>query len=389
MKTISNLLVLISLFISTIMLMPSGVFAQQCECDPDPPRFRTINHPDATGPNQQGRYVYDYSNDTIFRRTFCGANPFVETDPCRPWTLEFFGVMTEVNGDCVIFDSVGINWDTTVCHDFRYEFVYPLGYVAGNPADSIAIRFTMRAKPADTCDNEDNYYCLNDTGHYIDLDCWVNCLNQRISIYGHDVCPIPNTVVCRIEWDSPLPVELNSFSSSVNRNDVMLNWSTGTETNNSGFHVERYYGGEWKDIAFIAGSGTTSGIREYSYTDRNLRSGAYSYRLKQVDYNGNFEYFDLNGVVTIGLPAEYNLSQNYPNPFNPTTTIVYGIPADGNVTLKIYDNTGREIRTLVNEPKSAGYYSVTFSAGDLASGMYFYKLESGNFVTTKKMILMK
>ncbi|MBX7041998.1 MAG: T9SS type A sorting domain-containing protein [Ignavibacteria bacterium] len=247
----------------------------------------------------------------------------------------------------------------------------------------------MRAKPADTCDNEDNYYCLNDTGHYIDLDCWINCLNQRISIYGHDVCPIPNTVLCRIEWDSPLPVELSSFSSSVNRNDVTLNWSTSKETNNSGFSIERYYEGQWKAVEFIAGSGTTSGIREYSYTDRNLRSGAYSYRLKQVDYNGNFEYFDLNGVVTIGSPAEYDLSQNYPNPFNPTTTIVYGIPADGNVTLKIYDNTGREIRTLVNELKSAGYYSVTFSAGDLASGMYFYKLESGNFVTAKKMILMK
>ncbi|MBK6876532.1 MAG: T9SS type A sorting domain-containing protein [Ignavibacteria bacterium] len=123
--------------------------------------------------------------------------------------------------------------------------------------------------------------------------------------------------------------------------------------------------------------------------DRNLNSGAYSYRLKQVDFNGNFEYFELNGVATIGVPENFSLAQNYPNPFNPSTTIVYGVPENGPVTLKIYDNLGREVSTLVNESKTAGFYTATFSAAELSSGVYFYKLESGKFVSVKRMVLMK
>ncbi len=390
MKTFSNLFFSFMLAFLITSIIPASATAQLvCDCDPDVPHLRVINHPDATAPNQQSRYIYEYSQDTIFRRTFCGANPFVPVDPCDPWTMEFYATLTEVNDDCVIFDSVGINWDSTICHDFRYEIIYPPAYVVGTPADSIAIKFTMISHQADTCDYQETYYCVNEQGHYIDLDCWVNCNNDRISIYGHDACPIPNIVLCRIEWDNPLPVELSSFTSNVIGNNVSLGWTTSMESNNSGFAVERYSDGEWAKIGFVNGTGNSSNAVSYNYVDRNLNSGAYNYRLKQIDYNGNFEYFELNGVVTIGLPETFSLAQNYPNPFNPTTTIVYGISKDGPVSLKIYDNTGKEVMTLVNESKPAGYYTITFNGTELSSGMYFYKLESGNFVTTKKMVLMK
>ncbi len=390
MKTFSNLFFSFALVLMIASFIPANATAQLvCDCDPDVPRVRVINHPDATGPNQQGRYIYEYSQDTIFRRTFCGANPFIPVDPCDPWTLEFYATMTEIEDDCVTFDSVGINWDSTICHDFRYEVIYPPAYIIGTPADSIAIRFTMISKQADTCDYQETYYCLNEPGHYIDINCWVNCFNQRISIYGHDACPIPNIALCRIEWDNPLPVELSSFTSNVTGNNVSLFWSTTMESNNSGFAVERNSGGDWINIGFVNGTGNSANAVKYSFNDRNLNSGAYNYRLKQIDYNGNFEYFELNGVVTIGLPEKFSLAQNYPNPFNPTTTIVYGISNEGPVSLKIYDNTGKEVMTLVNESKPAGFYTVTFSGSELSSGMYFYKLESGNFVTTKKMVLMK
>lgn len=97
---------------------------------------------------------------------------------------------------------------------------------------------------------------------------------------------------------------------------------------------------------------------------------------------------NVNPVMT-GVPQTYTLSQNYPNPFNPATKINFGIPAQGLVTLKIYDMLGREVTSLVNEVRPAGYYSVDFNAANLSSGVYFYKLESNNFVDVKKMILIK
>ena len=89
------------------------------------------------------------------------------------------------------------------------------------------------------------------------------------------------------------------------------------------------------------------------------------------------------------LPAEYKLEQNHPNPFNPTTTISYALPEGGNVIIKIYDINGNEIKTLINKAQNAGYYNVTFDASNLSSGLYFYSIISGNFIATKKMMLLK
>jgi hypothetical protein len=88
-------------------------------------------------------------------------------------------------------------------------------------------------------------------------------------------------------------------------------------------------------------------------------------------------------------PSNFELTQNYPNPFNPSTTIRYSLPKSGMVSLKIYDILGKEVKTLLNENKEAGYHQITFDAGNLASGIYFYTLKAGNFVSTKKLTLMK
>ncbi|MEZ4823233.1 MAG: T9SS type A sorting domain-containing protein [Ignavibacteria bacterium] len=101
-----------------------------------------------------------------------------------------------------------------------------------------------------------------------------------------------------------------------------------------------------------------------------------------------------NGVVGINnlssiVPDKYSLSQNYPNPFNPTTNVEFGIAELGFVTLKIYDGLGREVQTLVNGNLSPGNYKVDFDGSNFASGIYYYKLEAGNFVETKRMMLLK
>ena len=188
-----------------------------------------------------------------------------------------------------------------------------------------------------------------------------------------------------------LPVELSSFTAGISGNDIMLNWSTSSEINNSGFEIERYKTGTnaWDKVGYVTGNGNSSVSQNYSFNDKNLTSGIYTYRLKQIDYNGNFEYHNLNGEVVIGVPNNFDLSQNYPNPFNPSTKIKYQIPSDAFVTLKVFDNSGKEVATLVNGSMSAGFHSINFQGSNLSSGVYFYKLETNGFTKVMKMALVK
>ena len=188
-----------------------------------------------------------------------------------------------------------------------------------------------------------------------------------------------------------IPVELVNFYAAVENNNVTLNWRTATELNNKGFEIFRQVQGdrEWKEIGFVPGKGTTTEITSYTYKDENLRSGFYNYRMKQIDFNGSYKYYDLNETVKISNPFEFNLKQNYPNPFNPTTSIQYAISNKQFVTLKVYDILGNEIATLVKEEKPAGEYEVEFDGTRLPSGIYFYQIKAGSFVDTKKMILLK
>ena len=187
-----------------------------------------------------------------------------------------------------------------------------------------------------------------------------------------------------------LPVELSSFTSSVNENKVTLNWQTYRESNNSGFKIERSVAKDkWINAGFVNANGNSNEPKDYFFTDKNLAPGKYNYRLKQIDFNGNYEYFNLSDEVIIGIPDKYELSQNYPNPFNPVTNLEFGISESGVVSLKVYDVLGKEVKTLVNEIKQAGYYKVQFDGSSFASGVYFYELRAGSFVSQKRMLLLK
>ena len=197
-----------------------------------------------------------------------------------------------------------------------------------------------------------------------------------------------------LDWQNPtgtpLPVELSSFSASVVGSAIKLNWQTATEVNNYGFEVLRQAQDdkEWEKIGFVNGNGNSNSPKDYSFVDDKVSTGKYSYRLKQIDNDGQFEYsktieVDMNGVM------KYELTQNYPNPFNPTTSIQYAISSKQFVTLKVYNLLGKEVATLVNENKEAGNYMVNFDASILPSGVYIYKLQAGDFVQTRKMTLVK
>jgi hypothetical protein len=192
----------------------------------------------------------------------------------------------------------------------------------------------------------------------------------------------------------PIPVELISFTSRVEDNNVSLIWITASEINNSGFEIERSHTStslsmtKWEKIGFIEGKGTITEQQFYSFTDKNLAAGKYQYRLKQIDFDGSFDYSEIV-EIEVGVPDEFSLSQNYPNPFNPTTSIEYRIGNIEKVSLKVYDMLGRKVATLVNEIKEPGIYEVKFDSGNLSSGIYYYTLEAGNFRDIKKSILLK
>ena len=193
---------------------------------------------------------------------------------------------------------------------------------------------------------------------------------------------------------APVPVELTLFTAKADDNNVILNWRTASENNNRGFVVQRaeigdQRSGGWEEIGFVEGKGTTSEENFYSYNDRNLEKGFYSYRLVQIDYDGSRTEAGSVDVEVNPYPSEYSLKQNFPNPFNPTTTIEYSIPEAGFVTIKIFSSTGEEIKRLVNDYISAGSYSVNFNASELPSGIYFCRMESGEHTVVKKMMMVK
>jgi hypothetical protein len=200
--------------------------------------------------------------------------------------------------------------------------------------------------------------------------------------------------------DTGLPVELISFTAVKQYADVLLEWQTASELNNYGFEVQRQVGsrqaivGKWELVSFVNGNGNSSSPKFYKYTDTEINnSSVYHYRLKQIDTDGSFTYSH-SISVTVDIPEYFSLAQNYPNPFNPFTAIKYSISSVGTyritpVQLKIYDILGNDIETLVNEEKPAGTYEVKFDGSELTSGMYFYRIQIGNFVETKKMVFMK
>jgi hypothetical protein len=203
-----------------------------------------------------------------------------------------------------------------------------------------------------------------------------------------------------VSFGIPVPIQLSSFTAAiVGLNQVKLNWTTVTETNNFGFEVQKSLNGtaNYQTIpnSFVEGHGTTLTPQYYTYTDVTGSSGVVYYRLKQIDLDGSFHFTEgiqpgaATGVRAEVLPTEFSLGQNYPNPFNPSTIIRYGIPVDGFVSLKVFNLMGQVVKTLVEGRMSAGYHDVKLDSSDMASGLYLYRIQAGAFTETKKLVLIR
>jgi hypothetical protein len=192
--------------------------------------------------------------------------------------------------------------------------------------------------------------------------------------------------------DNATPVELINFEAHFLREEdvVTLQWSTRSETNNYGFEIQRGTGGmAFEKIGFVEGRGTTSNTHLYRFIDSNISSDLINYRLKQINFDGSSQFSETFSV-TRSTPSNYKLYQNYPNPFNPTTVISYQLPQQSYVELVISNMAGQMVTRLVSEQQAEGRYQYEWDAGDMVSGVYFYRIMADQqFVQMKKLILLK
>jgi hypothetical protein len=200
-------------------------------------------------------------------------------------------------------------------------------------------------------------------------------------------------------WNlAPLPVELSSFTAKILKGGgIQLNWCTETEVNNYGFDIERSVinpkseirNPQFEMIGFVQGHGNSNSPKDYSFID-NVIGGKYSYRLKQIDTDGQFEYSKIIEVDAGQIPGGFVLGQNYPNPFNPSTTIKFALAENQLAVLKVYDVIGNQIAVLFDGlAESNKVYEKKFDATNLSSGIYFYRLEASGKFEIKKMLLLK
>ncbi|MCW9066335.1 MAG: T9SS type A sorting domain-containing protein, partial [Ignavibacteriaceae bacterium] len=232
-----------------------------------------------------------------------------------------------------------------------------------------------------------NFITTNGTGVY-ELDGTTGNLIRTI------VSGVSAQYVSLYDYNT-IPVELKSFTANVIGTNVELNWITATELNNQGFEILRsdQNDNDWQMIGFVPGFGTTTETKSYTYSDQSINSGTYYYRLKQIDFDGSFDYSDVV-EVDVFLPSKFALEQNFPNPFNPSTSIQFSLPVDAQVTISVYNLVGEKVAEVASGNFAAGSHKVTFNANTLTSGIYFYQLDAtGNdgktFSDVKKMSLLK
>ncbi|NUN69840.1 MAG: T9SS type A sorting domain-containing protein [Bacteroidetes bacterium] len=187
----------------------------------------------------------------------------------------------------------------------------------------------------------------------------------------------------------PLPVELRTFRAEIRSHKIFLFWDTVMEINNYGFEIEVYVRNGWERIGFVEGSGNTNIAREYRYVYNPHESGEFHFRLKQIDRDGAFTYSNIVQVKYIHSVSTAILKTCYPNPFNPLTTISFEVEHPSFVKLKIFSAIGQYSGTLVQEYLKPGSYNKTWDASGLPSGVYFCQLQVGDFVETKRMLLLK
>ena len=345
--------------------------------------WRFLNYDVATG----DAATYDSLRIT-FVRTIGTLSPAARVNSAADTTIDF-GVIPQssfVDRNFYLKNS-GTSNLTVSAANFSGSFSADFSLLTSLPgaiAPNDSALFTVRATNALGMSKSTNLPLTDATNGYMNLT-------------TND--PSKPTLSVSLITDYALPVSLASFDLFVQKKNVKLSWSTFSEINNAGFEIHRQAIDKngnlsaWVNTGFIEGSGTTNEQKFYSFTDIAPGNGKFNYRLKQIDLNGNYEFFNAANSVDIGRPVNFDLSQNYPNPSNPVSKIDYQLPIDATVNISVYDLTGRLVNTIVNSKIDAGYYTAIFDGTNIASGIYIYRIsvtgDGMNFSSVKKLVLVK
>jgi hypothetical protein len=235
--------------------------------------------------------------------------------------------------------------------------------------------------------------------NYVYLTGWTNSLNFPITPGAFDTLPHPleDVFVAKLDLSGyPVPVALASFEAAAGQGFIALNWVTASEINCHRWEIYRgrQEDGLYTEIGELPGHGSTETPHSYRWVDRQVVTGTtYFYKLRQMDLDGSWWWSHSVSASSV-LPKHYALSQNYPNPFNTNTQIRYQIPRDEHVSLKIFNLLGQEVRTLVDADQEASWHMVNWDGRDdrdqeVATGLYFCRLEAGDVCKTTKMMLIK
>jgi photosystem II stability/assembly factor-like uncharacterized protein len=321
-------------------------------------------------------YPLESNNQTLFPSPYSTSIHFVNES--RGWMIvKNYNQSLQPCGSLIkTTTDGGITWD--ICHSDTGVTYYDVYFI-----------------------NENSGWCAGEKGSIIyTADGGVNWTKQETGT---------NVYLSAIRFVSPLegwavggsglilhtinagtPVELSAFTAECIEQSVILKWTTASETNNKGFEVQRLSPGkeEWEPAGFIEGYGTTTEHKFYSFNEIISLQGIYKYRLKQIDFDGTYEY-SKEIEIDAFPPDEYYMGQNFPNPFNGGTTIKYYLPENSFVNISIYNSLGELIEILINGEKEAGRHTINCHINDLTSGIYFYKISAGKFTETKKMIYLK
>jgi hypothetical protein len=329
-------------------------------------------------PQEVGWMVFDVSGipntSTIFGITFIG---YLSNCTFPPWSITPMGNVNPVTDSAsLIYNQVMDNYGQNVAYVYIDEWSsFQLGwrtYSLGNNAAS------------------DLQNTLSQGWFAMGFTSWDFLSGGYIAFNGWSSGAVPYLAI-----DYSVPVELTSFTAKNSSNGVILKWQTATETNNQGFEIEKQDNSKlstvesWEKIGYVPGYGTTTEPKSYSYSDDKVTSGIYRYHLKQIDYNGTYEYSNEVEVTVDFMPEEFALYQNYPNPFNPSTTIKFALPDKTNLVISVYNLFGEKVAEVFIGELEEGYHKVEFNAVNIPSGVYFYRFESEEFNSVKKMVILK
>lgn len=331
------------------------------------------------------------------------------TNPTR--IVSFSGYMWS-NSDQLVTAAIPDSSDKYLIGYYHSYDPYPFGLIGTGTYGSAGDIKATKAKfdQVTAWSNKNNIPVILGEFGYIDTCDY----NSRMCAYGTVLDQAPSHSVPSFAWDDggdfPIynritgkfneikDILIHTYPQSPNgmkisqgvNHSIELRWHNRNAENDSIVIERRVGNGSFSTIAKVAPTDSV-------YSDISTTAGtSYYYRLSVImkDSVELQSYpIKLNPVPTVVnpviVPVEFMLSQNYPNPFNPATIISYQLPANTLVTLKVYDILGREFQTLINERQTAGAHSVTFDASNLASGVYFYRMQAGEFIQTKKLVLMK